>query len=84
MLSAPLVLSLPAARMRQDGPWTIQPDQLAGMLAIQRADTPKGPRYQVGLSAKSSSPSWPTSPPSCCATRRTRASPSTTTASSSK
>ncbi len=49
MLSAPLVLNLPGPEAGSAGPWTIQPDQLAQMLTIQRADTPEGPRYQVGL-----------------------------------
>ncbi len=49
MLAAPLVLSLPGNDAGSAGPWTIPPEQLAQMLAIQRADTDAGPRYQVGL-----------------------------------
>ena len=49
MLSAPLTLSLPGSDAGSAGPWTIPPDQIAQMLTIQRADTPQGPRYQVGL-----------------------------------
>ena len=49
ILSEPLVLSLPGSEANSAGPWTIQPEQLAQMLTIQRVDTPDGPRYQVGL-----------------------------------
>jgi vancomycin resistance protein YoaR len=45
ILSASLEMTIPGG----EGPWTIPPEQLAQMLAIQRADTPEGPRYQVGL-----------------------------------
>ena len=51
MLSAPLVLRLPSAAAGDPGPWTFEPVTLAGMLAIERAQTPEGERYQVGLSS---------------------------------
>jgi vancomycin resistance protein YoaR len=49
ILSAPLVLSLPDGDSNPDGPWTFEPDKLAQMLAVQRSDTPEGPRYQIGM-----------------------------------
>lgn len=50
ILSAPLVLDLPGSEAGRDGaPWTIEVHQLASMLAIEKADTPEGPRYQVRL-----------------------------------
>jgi vancomycin resistance protein YoaR len=50
MLSAPLVLDLPGDETGHDGaPWTIEVNQLASMLAIEKADTPEGQRYQVRL-----------------------------------
>lgn len=49
MLSAPLEINLPGGEAGSMGPWVINPDQLAQMLAIQRTDTANGPSYQVGV-----------------------------------
>lgn len=49
ILSAPLTLSLPDAKEGDPGPWTIDPQTLAGMLVIERVESPEGARYQVGL-----------------------------------
>lgn len=49
ILSAPLTLNMPGSEANQPGPWVIQPQDLAGMLKIQRSDTEQGPRYNVGL-----------------------------------
>jgi vancomycin resistance protein YoaR len=50
ILSAPLVLDLPGGEAGRDGaPWTIEVNQLASMLVIEKADTPEGQRYQVRL-----------------------------------
>ena len=48
ILSAPLVIEA-GDRDANLGPWTFQPDQLAGMLVIERVSSPDGDRYQVGL-----------------------------------
>ena len=50
ILSAPLTIDLPGPDAGKDGaPWVIPPDQLAQMITIEKADTPNGERYQVGL-----------------------------------
>jgi vancomycin resistance protein YoaR len=49
ILSAPLVIELSERSEGDPGPWTFQPDQLAGMLVIERVASPEGDRYQVGL-----------------------------------
>jgi vancomycin resistance protein YoaR len=49
ILSAPLVLQLPDAGEGSPGPWTIEPQQLAQMLALQRVADPAGASYQVEL-----------------------------------
>ena len=50
ILSAPLVLDLPGDEAGRDGaPWTLEVNQLASMLVIEKAETPEGPRYQVSL-----------------------------------
>jgi vancomycin resistance protein YoaR len=49
ILSAPLTLQIPGASQGDPGPYVIPPAQLAGMLAIQRTQTPEGVRFQVGL-----------------------------------
>ena len=51
ILSAPLTLRIPSAAAGDPGPWTFEPVTLAGMLAIERVQTPEGERYQVGLSS---------------------------------
>ncbi len=52
ILSAPLTLIVPSAQSGDPGPWTFPPDQLAGMLKIERVDTEAGATYQVGLDAE--------------------------------
>lgn len=52
MLSGPLTLAVPSAQTGDPGPWTLSPDQLAGMLKIERVDTEAGAAYQVGLDAE--------------------------------
>jgi vancomycin resistance protein YoaR len=52
ILSAPLVLTLPGAKEGDPGPWRFEPQELAGMLTIERVPTPDGETYQVGLNAK--------------------------------
>lgn len=49
MLSAPLVLSLPGAGQGDPGPWSISPEQLAGMLVIERVQGSDGAHFQVRL-----------------------------------
>jgi vancomycin resistance protein YoaR len=51
ILSAPLVLRIPSAAPDDPGPWTFEPETLAGLLAIERVTTSEGERYQVGLSS---------------------------------
>jgi vancomycin resistance protein YoaR len=52
ILSAPLTLHLPEAQEGDPGPWTFEPQNLAGMLTIQRVESPQGALYQVGLNAE--------------------------------
>ncbi len=49
ILSAPLTLTIPDAEEGDPGPWTFDQATLAGMLTIERVNTPEGARYQVGL-----------------------------------
>jgi len=49
ILSGPLTLNIPADDPDQPGPWILQPNDLASMLAIDKVETPDGPRYQVRL-----------------------------------
>jgi vancomycin resistance protein YoaR len=50
ILSAPLILDLPGDEAGRDGaPWTLEVNQLASMLAIEKVDTADGPRFQVRL-----------------------------------
>lgn len=49
ILSGPLTLNIPADDPNQPGPWILQPNDLASMLAIDRVETPDGLRYQVRL-----------------------------------
>ena len=50
ILSAPLTLTFPDAKPGDPGPYVIPPQQLAGMLVIERVQTAEGERYQVRLS----------------------------------
>ena len=52
ILSAPLTLHVPDAKPGDPGPWIIPPDQLGGMLKIERVQSPEGVRFQVGLDDK--------------------------------
>ncbi len=49
ILSAPLTLRLPDAAQGDPGPWSFEPQALAGMLTFVRS----GSQYQVGLEAES-------------------------------
>ncbi len=49
ILSAPLVISVPDAIEGEPGPWRFEPEDLAGMLTIERISSPDGDTYQVGL-----------------------------------
>jgi vancomycin resistance protein YoaR len=50
ILSAPLTLSIPDAKPGEPGPYVIPPQQLAGMLVIERVQNGQGESYQVRLS----------------------------------
>jgi len=52
ILSAPLTLTYPDAQEGAPGPWTFEPDFLAGMLSINKVSTPHGASYQVGLNSE--------------------------------
>ena len=52
ILSEPLILTFPDAQEGAPGPWTFEPDFLAGMLSIEKVTTPDGISYQVGLNAE--------------------------------
>lgn len=49
ILSQPLRLRIQDAAEGDPGPWTFQPDELAGMLTINRVSNSAGDEYQVGL-----------------------------------
>ncbi len=49
ILSAPLVIRFPDAAEGDPGPWRFEPEDLAGMLTIERLENPDGATYQVGL-----------------------------------
>ena len=49
ILSQPLVLSAGGQYEKTPGPWTLTPEQLAGMLSIERVESAEGAHYQVGL-----------------------------------
>lgn len=49
ILSAPLILNIPDASEGDPGPWTIEPQQLGELIAIERVETPDGAQFQVGL-----------------------------------
>lgn len=50
ILSAPLTLTFPDPKPGDPGPYVIPPQQLAGMLVIERVQDQAGERYQVELS----------------------------------
>lgn len=52
ILSAPLVLSVPEPAPGDPGPWTFEPQSVAGMLAIERTETDQGATYGVTLNAE--------------------------------
>ena len=49
ILSAPLTIGVPEGET--GGPWTIEPDRLAGMLTFQRVVNGQSAEYRVGLDA---------------------------------
>ncbi|MDW8227083.1 MAG: VanW family protein [Anaerolineales bacterium] len=49
-LSAPLVLTLPDARPGDPGPWTIEPQFVAGMFSVARVQSEQSWKYQVSVS----------------------------------
>jgi vancomycin resistance protein YoaR len=49
MLSQPLTLTLPSQDANQAGPWTINPQELAPMLAFERVPDGSSTQYQVRL-----------------------------------
>jgi vancomycin resistance protein YoaR len=49
ILSAPLTIDVPDRADGDPGPWTFEPQALAGMLSIERVQSPEGERYQVGI-----------------------------------
>ncbi len=49
ILSAPLVIRVPDTAEGDPGPWRFSPEDLAGMLTIERVAIPEGATYQVGL-----------------------------------
>jgi vancomycin resistance protein YoaR len=49
ILSQPLVFSLPSGQTDAIGPWTIEPADLAGMLAFQRVQNGGAPSYEVTI-----------------------------------
>ena len=56
ILSAPLVLQVPAAEEGDPDSWIFEPIALAQMLAIERVDAPEGARYQVALDTETMRP----------------------------
>jgi vancomycin resistance protein YoaR len=56
ILSAALTLRVPNPEEGDPGPWTFEPEALAHLLAIERVETPEGPRYQVGLNSETMRP----------------------------
>ncbi len=51
ILSQPLVLSPGGDYEKNPGPWTLEPQQLASMLSIERVESADVAHYQVGLQA---------------------------------
>jgi vancomycin resistance protein YoaR len=49
ILAAPLVLQAPDAQEGDPGPWTLEPQQVADLLTIERVQGGQGNRYQLGL-----------------------------------
>jgi vancomycin resistance protein YoaR len=52
ILSAALTIDMPERAEGDPGPWTFEPQALAGMLSIERVQNPEGERYQVGLNSQ--------------------------------
>jgi len=52
ILSEPLTLTYPETQQDSPGPWSFEPDFLAGMLTIDKLSTASGSTYQVGLDAE--------------------------------
>jgi vancomycin resistance protein YoaR len=52
ILSAPLVIRVPKAGEGDPGPWRFKPEDLAGMLTIERVEQSEGATYQVGLDTR--------------------------------
>jgi vancomycin resistance protein YoaR len=52
ILSQPLVIAPGGNHAGAPEPWTLQPDQLAGMLTIERVEADNSAQYQVGLDAQ--------------------------------
>lgn len=51
ILSQPLTLQMPDAQPGDSGPWQFDQQALAGMLVIERVESPEGAQYQVALNA---------------------------------
>jgi vancomycin resistance protein YoaR len=56
ILSAPLTLSIPDANEEDPGPWVFNPEELAGMLVIERVSSAEGDQYQIGLNTEQMRP----------------------------
>jgi vancomycin resistance protein YoaR len=52
ILSAPLTLHIPDAKEGDPGPWSFSPEQIAGMLTIQKATLNEGAQFQVGVDTR--------------------------------
>jgi vancomycin resistance protein YoaR len=52
VLNAPLALLVPEAAEGDPGPWTVEPQQLANMLVIERVEGAEGDTIQVRLDAE--------------------------------
>jgi len=51
-LSAPLTLTLPDSQPGDPGPWTLEPDLVAGILRIERVQAESGWQYQVSVESQ--------------------------------
>jgi vancomycin resistance protein YoaR len=49
ILAAPVVLQVPDAQEGDPGPWTLEPQQVADLLTIERVQGGQGNQYQLGL-----------------------------------
>lgn len=52
ILSQPLTLSLPEQEAEAGGPWTIEPAELAPMLAFERVQNEAGAQYQIRFNSE--------------------------------